>query len=42
MDVTLTNSSVNAQNTKAAVVRNNNTLSLENSTLEGNETGSVP
>lgn len=41
-DVTLTNSSVNAQNTKAAVVRNNNTLSLENSTLEGNETGSVP
>ena len=41
-DVTLTGSTVNAQATKAAVVKNNNTLSLENSTLEGNETNSVP
>ena len=41
-DVTLTNSTVNAQNTKAAVIKNNNTLTLENATLEGNETGSLP
>ena len=41
-DVTLTGSTVNAQATKAAVIKNNDTLSLENSTLEGNETNSVP
>ncbi len=40
-DVTLTHSTVNATQTKAAVIRNNNTLTLENSTLEGNETGSM-
>ena len=33
---------MNAQATKAAVIKNNDTLSLENSTLEGNETNSVP
>lgn len=41
-DVTLTGSTVNAQATKAAVIKNNDTLSLENSILEGNETNSVP
>lgn len=40
-DVTVTNGTVNAQQTKAAVIKNNNTLTLENSTLEGNETNSV-
>lgn len=41
-DVTLTNTTAAARNTKAAVVKGNNTLTLESSTLEGNETGSVP
>lgn len=40
-DVTLTDSTVNAQNTKAAVIKNNNTLTLENATLEGNEVNSM-
>jgi hypothetical protein len=40
-DVTITNGTINARQTKAAVIKNNNTLSLEGSTLEGNETGSV-
>lgn len=41
-DVTITNGFVVAQATKAAVIKNNNTLTVENATLEGNETGSIP
>ena len=41
-DVTLTESSVKAEATKAAVIKGNNTLTLESSILEGNEKNSVP
>ena len=41
-DVTVTNGTVNAKATKAAVIKGNNTLTLESATLEGNETNSVP
>ena len=41
-DVTITGGSVNAKATKAAVVKGNNTITLENATLEGNETASIP
>lgn len=37
-DVTVTNASVNAMNTKAAVLKGNNTITLSGSTVEGNET----
>ncbi len=40
--VTITGGSVNAKATKAAVIKNINTLTLEGATLEGNETGSLP
>lgn len=40
-DVTLTESSVKAEATKAAVIKGNNTLTLESSILEGNEKNSV-
>lgn len=41
-DVTLTESTVTARATKAAVIKGNNTLTLEGSILEGNEMNSVP
>ena len=41
-NVTITGGSVKAEQTKAAVVRNINTISLEGATLEGNEVGPVP
>lgn len=41
-NVTVVGGSVNAKQTKAAVIKGNNTISLENATLEGNEMGAVP
>ncbi len=41
-NVTITGGSVKAEQTKAAVIRNINTITLEGAILEGNEVGAVP
>ena len=41
-DVTVTGGSVKAEKTKAAVIKNISSITLDGATLEGNETGSLP
>ena len=41
-DVTVTGGTVKAEKTKAAVIKNISSITLDGATLEGNETGSLP